>query len=207
MKIKTLKKLNRILILLIISFPNVVFSQRDRVFELQISELDKVILQGKTNNGEKIGDWLEVNYHKGFITFFNKISYYTGNKFYTERYHTNFQLSFKYYGYLNEKNQNILNGKYYAYGDNNNLIWMTEYQNGEILGVFKQFNNDSKVIVEGNKKGGNFDGDYKSYYNNGNIESVGLFINGSKIGEWKYYFQNGDLKSKGNYICGYYNIC
>lgn len=201
-----LMKLNKIIIILIF-FPLSIFSQNDTIIEVVSGKNNKIVSQGKIKiDGERIGTWLELIYHKGLITYINKVNYYLPNKYIEESYNIELKLKSKHYGYINEKNEKIMDGKYYAYGAEDNIIWVATYKDGKINGSYKEYNDKSIVLVETEKKEGKFDGAYKNYFDNGNLRSSGVYKNGNKVGHWSYYWENGSLYSEGEYVYGYYNV-
>ncbi|MBM78024.1 MAG: hypothetical protein CL846_06040 [Crocinitomicaceae bacterium] len=85
---------------------------------------------------------------------------------------------------------NIKNGLFKVYDENNKIIKKEFYKNDTI--VFSGF-----VDTLGAKNGL-----WIYYYQNGEIKKQGHFDNNKKKGEWVFYYRNKVIEQKGNYING-----
>jgi antitoxin component YwqK of YwqJK toxin-antitoxin module len=202
-----LRRLNNFILIVLILLALETFSQNDTIIERIESPNNKIVEQGKlSREGTKTGNWIELVYHNDFVTYINKVSYYSQNKFVLESHDIDLQLKIKYYGYLDSKGNKVLSGRYYAYGNSGKVMWMVEYKDDKMKGQYKEYNSTSKLIVESIKVNGNFNGEYKNYYGSGKIKSIGTFLNGEKIGFWKYYREGEDLYAEGSYSKGYHLV-
>jgi antitoxin component YwqK of YwqJK toxin-antitoxin module len=99
-----------------------------------------------------------------------------------------------------------------------------EVSDGELTGVWKDYNTYGVLVSEANYVEGNYDGKYlnyhgngkvqkeryfikgkenglhKTFYINGKAESEGMVVNDDYEGYWTYYYKDGSIKSKLFYI-------
>ncbi|MCM4155681.1 hypothetical protein [Gramella sp. AN32] len=90
-----------------------------------------------------------------------------------------------------------INGLYQEYDADGKLFYEYDYRKEEIIG-YRFYEKNGDLIKEGKKKSGEFF--YESFTPYGQKKSEGLYdISGGKTGEWKFYDEYGKLDNSGAY--------
>ena len=82
------------------------------------------------------------------------------------------------------------------------LYQVTTYKEGEKDGVFKEYNPNEVLVIDGIYKEGEKHGVWSYYFNDGNKDMIGPFQDGEQHGHWDYWYPNGQLYYKGDYENG-----
>ena len=98
------------------------------------------------------------------------------------------------------------------------LIFESGYSNGELDGLVKEYDDDGKLIFEGEYKNGMIlngkqyinnkiifelkNGKGKEYYKYCNLIFEGEYLNGERNGKGKKYDHYGNIKFEGEYLNG-----
>ncbi|MBV7441334.1 toxin-antitoxin system YwqK family antitoxin [Weeksellaceae bacterium TAE3-ERU29] len=83
--------------------------------------------------------------------------------------------------------------------DESGKLWcFGKQKNGKKEGKWTFLSNGITQKIQ-NYENGQLNGEYKSYNDNGKLYCKGNYENGKRVGEWKFYFSNGSLKEIGYY--------
>ena len=148
----------------------------------------KLVFEGEIKNGIKDGKVKEYHYNKRGLFLLFEGEYINGNRHGNgKEYNYSGKLVFE-GEYLNGKKWNGIE-KEYSNDDYNKLKFEIEYLNGKRNGKRKEYNNDGKLIFDGeylNEK--KWYGKGKEYYNNGTLKYEGIYLKGEKNGKGKEYY-------------------
>ena len=95
--------------------------------------------------------------------------------------------------FLGEADQNLPQGRgcfIYNGNENGGLKWIGYFNNGEKSNFGKLYNEEGKLIYEGEYKNGIRNGEGIYYYNNG-LKYEGEFVNGLREGNGVFYWEDG----------------
>ena len=95
--------------------------------------------------------------------------------------------------FLGEADQNLPQGRgcfIYNGNENGGLKWIGYFNNGEKSNFGKLYNEEGKLIFEGEYKNGIRNGEGTYYYNNG-LRYEGEFVNGLREGNGVFYWEDG----------------
>ena len=160
-------------------------------------DYNNLIFEGKYLNGKRHGKGKEyyllfkeqkkINILKFEGEFFN------GKKWNGKQYEIN-----------NNKIYEIKNGKGFIkeFHFDGEIIYESEYLNGEKTGKVKEYHKNGKLKFEGEYLNGQKNGKGKEYYKYGDLKFEGEYLNGEKNGKGKDYNDNGKLIFEGEYING-----
>lgn len=98
----------------------------------------------------------------------------------------------------NYNNQGNAEGLWKWYFANGNVLREEAYRNGKSDGMYTEYDETGKVIVQGEYIDGLEEGLWKYEY--GDIKEEGQYRSGMRNGEWKTYYDNGELSFVGSFI-------
>lgn len=98
----------------------------------------------------------------------------------------------------NYNNQGKPEGAWKWYHENGNIFREENYRSGQLDGLFTEYAEDGKVIVQGEYIEGLEEGYWKYEY--GDIREEGTYRAGRRNGEWTTYYDNGQVSYTGSYI-------
>ena len=157
----------------------------------------KIIYEGEYLDGKKHGKGKE------FILKVEKNKDYDEKKeilVFEGEYFLGYRLKGKRYikGLLEFEGEFLFNNKYNGkgYDENGNLIYELKNGNGKV----KEFDNNFKIIFEGEYLSGKRNGKGKEYNYNGKLKFEGEYLNGKRNGKGKEYDYNGKLLYEGEYL-------
>ena len=91
-----------------------------------------------------------------------------------------------------------VNGKAFLYFDDDegNIKAQCEFEDGKILGTYREFykNGERKAQMEYDE--GKLEGEAQFFYESGTLKIEGEYKDGEKVGKWKHYTETGDLMDK-----------
>ena len=91
-------------------------------------------------------------------------------------------------------NNELMSASCFIYDNNNNLVELRSYKNGDRSGLQRGYYiGTNKIEYEGYIKNGQIHGSYEKYHANGGIIQKGQFNKGFYSGKWEYFDENGDL--------------
>lgn len=153
----------------------------------------KIIAEGIIDDeGVKDGPWKEF-YPDGQLR--SEGNYRNGNRIGKWRfYHPNNNLEQE----GNYNNQGNPGGTWKWYYDNNSLLREESFLNGESEGIFTEYDENGKVIIQGEYIAGREEGLWK--YQLGDQREEGTYRGGMRNGEWKYFYDDGQLAFQGSFI-------
>ena len=96
----------------------------------------------------------------------------------------------------------LVNGKKHGeekvYFGNGKLNILTHYVNGEEYGVYKEYDREGHLLMNGSyNKNGDFTGEERKYDDDGNIRKISHYINDNETGEYKCFDENGRIWKSG----------
>lgn len=95
-------------------------------------------------------------------------------------------------------NQGNAEGAWKWYYDNGNVLREESFRNGLSDGPYVEYNEEGKVVTQGEFVEGLEEGFWKYEY--GDIREEGTFRGGKRNGEWKTYYDNGQVSFVGSFI-------
>ncbi len=98
----------------------------------------------------------------------------------------------------NYNNQGNPEGAWKWYFENGNVERDEAYRNGLTDGPYTEYDENGKVVVQGEYVDGLEEGFWKFQY--GDTREEGTFKGGKRNGEWKTYYDNGELSFVGSFI-------
>ena len=90
-------------------------------------------------------------------------------------------------------------GKIVTYYDNGQISRDMVYENGYLIGDFKEYHYTGKLLEEASYAKGGLHGKRTEYFSNGRIKEERNYVLGALNGVVKEYFENGNLKSETTY--------
>lgn len=185
------------------------YAQADGHFE-EFFEDGQLKTEGQYKNKKKDGEWK--SYHpngqlaevytytdgkrnREYTAFFidGKVSRETkkiNNEYITKGYHESGSLFYE---------RTIPDGFYKEYLESGVLKIESDYVDGELSGVWKQFYDTGELEWIVHYKSGYREGDYQHYYKNGQLKLEGSLKKDKINGTEKRYLDNGQLEWSGNY--------
>ena len=89
-----------------------------------------------------------------------------------------------------------------SYYPNGQQEYVTEYLNGKLDGMNRNWSEDGYLISESEYSHGKLHGIWKKYYENGNTRYKAHYFHGQKHGEEIWYYENGHVKSEQSFHYG-----
>lgn len=93
-------------------------------------------------------------------------------------------------------------GHWRAWHANGRLSEEAQYERGCIAGVYREFNEEGRPLVEDTYANCKRNGAFTSYHQNGTKRLQGEYRDGEPVGLWRAWFSNGDLEWEGRYEKG-----
>lgn len=78
----------------------------------------------------------------------------------------------------------------------------TTFVNGVSQGVFKRFDKDGVLVLEGNLNKGEKHGVWTTWYDEVQQQEERTYLNGKPDGKWTYWYIDGELKREETYKLG-----
>ena len=149
----------------------------------------ELMLDGQYKNGKRHGEWRAYN-KEG--TLVNISSFTNGKKDIPEiTYYGDGSLKRK----IEKEGTVFIERSYYKTGS---LFYERAYKSG----YYKEFTEDSTLLIEANYLDFQLYGKWKRYYDNGNVEWSVSYERGSRNGIYQNYYDNGQLKVQGIILKG-----
>lgn len=147
----------------------------------------QLIMQGKVQNGLKIGKW---------VTYFENGKMKEEGIFENEIYRITNSWDIN-----GEQNIKEGQGVYKAYYPNRETV----YESGNIIdglreGTWHVFYESNTLFQEQNYVNGKLNGLQKVYFESGQIYTSGEMVDDYKNGEWHWFYENGNISSKVSFI-------
>jgi hypothetical protein len=177
---------------------------------------DTIADKGKYVAGKKDSLWVESTYGGYRLTeyklgeFTKREATYFRNEIYDKTepigdgsqwvhiiYHTPNQPRYVRYCKPPERDSNgllqepVSHGSFKMFNRKGIALEVGNYDNDDMVGVWKYYYGDGKLRMEGKHIRGQKSGIWKIYYSSRQIKAVGEYKNDKKVGIWKYYNENG----------------
>lgn len=98
----------------------------------------------------------------------------------------------------NYNNLGNTEGQWKWYFDNGTVLREESFRNGLADGLFSEYDESGKLIIQGEYADGLEEGFWKYEY--GDVREEGTYRGGKRNGEWKTFYDNGELSFIGSYI-------